>query len=77
MKLLLIVMAIGITFLASISASPTIRAESMIHDMYFSGLAQDSIGLNFTSPTIGETLSGNITIKGNATVIADVEAMLN
>jgi hypothetical protein len=39
-------------------------------------LSQDLIGINFTSPTSGENLSGNITIKVNATLIGSGQLML-
>jgi hypothetical protein len=51
----------------------------MKHDLFDEAvfaLTQEPIGINFTSPTTGESLSGNTTIKVNATVIVGADVML-
>ena len=76
MKRLLLVMVISIAFILSSSSTTVVEIAQESRDASWYTLAQDPIGLNFTSPATGEYLSGNITIKVNATVIAGANVML-
>ncbi|MFX1331533.1 MAG: hypothetical protein ACFE9W_08255 [Promethearchaeota archaeon] len=76
MKRLLLVMAIGIGLILSSGSATVVEVAPKSRDASSYTLAQEPIGLNFTSPAAGEYLSGNITIKVNATVIAGANVML-
>jgi hypothetical protein len=76
LKRLLLVMAIGIALILASSSDTVVEVAQESRDAPLYILAQDPIGLNFTSPAASEYLSGNITIKVNATVIAGANVML-
>ncbi|MFW9862959.1 MAG: hypothetical protein ACFFET_11780 [Candidatus Thorarchaeota archaeon] len=76
MKRLLIVLAIGIALFLSGNTSNGVQIAPKFPDVSSFTLAQEPIGINFTSPVSSEHLSGNITIKVNATVIAGASVML-
>ncbi|MFW9911092.1 MAG: hypothetical protein ACFFEU_01385 [Candidatus Thorarchaeota archaeon] len=76
MKRLLLVMVIGIALIFSSSSATVVEIAQEWRNASLYTLAQSPINLNFTSPATGEYLSGNITIKVNATVIAGASVML-
>ncbi|MHA2303443.1 MAG: hypothetical protein ACXACD_21085, partial [Candidatus Thorarchaeota archaeon] len=76
MKRIILALVIGIALFWSPSISPSVDMKHDLFDKAVFALTQDPIGINFTSPTTGESLSRNTTIKVNATVIVGANVML-
>ena len=76
MKKLILPLCIGIILFSSLSFGSMIDAKPRFLEEPTYTPAQEPIGINFTSPMSGEYLSGNTTIKVNATPIQDAKLML-
>ena len=71
-----LVLLVGIVLCCTVSITANVAMEDLFIAQSSAITSQDLIGMNFITPVEGELLSGNVTVKVNATLIQGVDLLL-